>query len=88
MSWNGLGAILGRLEGRLGVKIVLPCRVALVFLKIDFLEKMRVQEATWAELRPTWAPKRVPNGAQKRAKTEAKKEMKNEVKLGAVRSGK
>ena len=57
-------------------------------MKINFLKNIACQEATWAELRPTWAPKRVPNGAQKRAKTEAKKERKNEVKLGAVRSGK
>ena len=45
-SWSRLGSILGRLGCRLGVKIVLSPSVALVFLKIDFLEKMRVQEAT------------------------------------------
>ena len=41
-----LGTVLGRLGCRLGVKIVLSPSVALVFLKIDFLKKMRVQEAT------------------------------------------
>ena len=64
-SWVDLGC-------RLGVKIVLPCRVALVFLKIDFLKKMKLQEATWAELGPTWVPKRVQNGAQEGAKTAPK----------------
>ena len=29
-------------------------RAALVFLKIDFLEKMRVQEATWVDLGSIW----------------------------------
>ena len=53
-SWSRLGSILGRLGCRLGVKIVLSPRVALVFLKIDFLKKMRVQEATWVDLGSIW----------------------------------
>ena len=52
--WSRLGSILGRLGCRLGVKIVLSPSVALVFLKIDFLEKMRVQEATWVDLGSIW----------------------------------
>ena len=53
-SWSRLGSILGRLGCRLGVKIVLSPKVALVFLKIDFLKKMRVQEATWVDLGSIW----------------------------------
>ena len=69
---------MGRLGCRLGVKIVLSPSVALVFLKIDFLEKMRVREATWAELEPTWAPKRLQKGPQEGARTEQKKKGKME----------
>ena len=35
------------------VKIVLSPRAGLVFLKIHVFEKVRYQEATWAELEPT-----------------------------------
>ena len=49
-SWSRLGPILGRLETRLGVKIVLPCSVALVLLKIRLLDKIWLQDASWAEL--------------------------------------
>ena len=52
-----LGAVLGR-SCRLGVKIVLSPSVALVFLKIYFLEKMRFQEATWVDLGSIWVAKR------------------------------
>ena len=45
-------------------KIVLSPRAGLVFLKIHNFEKLRCQEATWAELGSTWAPKRLQNGAQ------------------------
>ena len=47
---EGLGPILGRLETRLGVKIVLPCSVALVFLKIRLLDKIWLQDPSLAEL--------------------------------------
>ena len=52
--------------------------VALVFLKIDFLKKMRVQEATWADLGPTWVTKRLQKAAQEGAKAEQKKRRKIE----------
>ena len=42
-------------------------------LKIHVFEKVRCQEAVWAELGPTWASKRTQNGAQEGAKTEQKK---------------
>ena len=61
-----LGSILGRLERRLKVKIVLSPSVALVFLKIDFLEKMRVQEATWVDLgRPRGVKMRAAEGLKR-----------------------
>ena len=55
------------------VKIVLSPRAGLVFLKINVFEKVGCLEATWAELEPTWAPKRLQIGAQEGAKTEQKK---------------
>ena len=75
-----LGAVLGPYWVDLGIhlgskKCVFP-DVFQCFLKINFFEKVRCQEATWAELGPTWAPKRSQNGAQKRAKTEQKKRKK------------
>ncbi len=56
-------------------------------MKINFFEKVRCQEAAGAELVPTWAPKRVQNGAPKRAKTEQKKkeEKRSEEKRGLER---
>ena len=52
-----LGAVLGPfrvdLRTHLGVKFALSPRAALVFLKINVFEKVRCQEATWAELEPT-----------------------------------
>ena len=65
-------------------KIVLSPRAGLVFLKIRVFEKIRCQEATWAELGPTWAPQRDQNGGKKRAKTDKTKEKKSEVKLREV----
>ena len=55
---------MGRLGCRLGVKIVLSPRVALVFLKIDFLKKMKVQEATWVDF---WVDLGRPRGVKMRA---------------------
>ena len=59
------------------------------FLNIDFFEKVRCQEATWAEVEPKWSPRGSQDGAQEGAKTSprgsqdgAKNEKKNEVKLG------
>ena len=49
---------------------------ALDFLKNQLLEKMKLQEVTWAELGPTWAPKRAQNGAQGGGQDGAKKEKK------------
>ena len=58
------------------------------FLKIHFFEKVRCQEATWAELRPKWAPKREPKWSPRGSQDGAKKEKKNEVKLREVKSAK
>ena len=69
-SWSRLGSILGRLGCRLGVKIVLSPRVALVFLKINFLKKMRVQEATWHDLGSIWRGKRLQNESRGGSKME------------------
>ena len=63
---------------------MLSPRAGLVFLKINVFEKVRCQEATWAELEPTWAPKRLQKGAQEGAKTMQQKEKKSEVKLREV----
>ena len=83
-----LGAVLGPiwvdLGAHLGVKFVLSPRAGLVFLKNDVFEKIRCQEATWAELGPTWAPKRGPKWSPKASQDGAKKEKKNEVNLGRV----
>ena len=47
---------------------MLSPRVALVFLKINFLKKMRVQEATWVDLGCIW----VAQGGSRGSKMEAK----------------
>ena len=71
-SWSDLRAILGRSWATPISKIVLSPRAGLIFLKNHVFEKVRCQEATWAELGPTWAPKRTQNGCQEGAKTEQK----------------
>ena len=76
-SWVDLGA-------HLGVKFALSPRAALVFLKNAVFEQIRCQEATLAELGPTWAPKRGTKWSPKASQDRAKKEKKNEVKLGEV----
>ena len=53
-------------------------------MKIHFFEKVRCQEATWAELRPKWAPKREPKWSPRGSQDGAKNEKKNEVNLGRV----
>ena len=70
---DALGTLLGRSWAASISKIVLSPRAGLVFLKNDVFEQIKCQEATWAELGPTWASKRVQNGAPKRAKTEQNK---------------
>ena len=57
-------------------------------MKIHAFEKVRYQEATWAELRPKWAPKREPKWSPRGSQDGAKKEKKNEVKLSRVKGGK
>ena len=61
-SWAVLGAILGRL----GPQNRAVAAVALVFLKNQLLEKMKLQEATWVDFGPIWVaqggPKWVQNG--------------------------
>ena len=46
-------------------------RAALVFLKIDFWEKMRVQEATWVDLGSIW----VAQGGQNEGRVGSKEEL-------------
>ena len=60
-------------------------------MKIHVFEKVRCQEATWAEVEPKWSPRGSQDGAQEGAKTSprggqdgAKNEKKSEVKLGRV----
>ena len=61
-----LGALLGPswvdLGTHLGSK---PCMCVLFqrysFVNIDFVEKVRCQDATWVELEATWVLKRLPN---------------------------
>ena len=53
-------------------------------MKITFLNKIRLQEATWAEVKPKWAPKREPKWSPRGSQDGAKKEKKNEVKLREV----
>ena len=69
-------------------QIVLSPRVALVFVKSHVFEQIRPQEATWAEVSPTWAPKRGPKGSPRGSQKGAKKEKKNEVKSSRVKAGK
>ena len=80
LSWGDLGPILGRLETRLGVKIVLPCIVALVFLKNRLLEKMKLQEATWAHLGPKWSQLGCPRGSKMEPKSGPRGSKKGEEK--------
>ena len=75
-SWSDLGGILGRSWATPISKIVLSPRAGIVFSKLTFLKKIRLQEATWAEVRPKWSPRGSQNGAQKRAKTGQKKRRK------------
>ena len=58
-------------------------------LKISRFEKVRCQEATWAEVDPNWRPRGSQDGAQEGAKTSprgsqdgAKNEWKTKVNLG------
>ena len=83
-SWADLGTHLG------SKKCVLP-KVFHCLLTIYFLEKVRCQEATWAEVEPKWSPRGSQDRAQEGAKTSprgsqdgAKNEKKNEVNLGRV----
>ena len=84
-SWSHLGSICGPISGQKNVFCLwfFPC-----FLKINIFEKVRCQEATWAELGPTSAPKRIQIGSQKASQDGAKKEKKSEVKRREVKSGK
>ena len=69
-----LGAVLGRSWVVLGVVLgpwtrssQYACRY---FVKIHVFEKMRCQEATWADLVSIWGAKRVQNGAAEGPKSE------------------
>ena len=62
-SWSDLGGILGRSWATPISKIVLSPRAGLVFLKIQIFEKIRCQEATWAEVMRKWGPRGSQNGA-------------------------
>ena len=61
-SWGHLGSILGPI---LDQKCVFFHWFVYTFVKIDFLEQVRCQDTTWAELGATWVPKRLQNGAPK-----------------------
>ena len=83
-----LGAVLGPYWVDLGIhlgskKCVFP-NVFQCFLKINFFEKVRCREATWAELHPIWASKRGPKWNPRGSQDGAKKEKKSEVKLREV----
>ena len=75
-----LGAVLGPSWVDLGTRLGQECVGFLRFfnssVKIEFFEKVKCQEATWAELGPTWVPKRLQNGAREGAKTEQKRRRK------------
>ena len=79
-SQDGLGAILKRCwvvsSGLLELKKVKKCWKSYAPVKICFFKKIRLQEAIWAELKPTWAAKSLQKGAQERAKTEQKRKRK------------
>ena len=60
-------------------------------MRIHVFEKVRCQEATWAEVEPKWSPRGSQDGAQEGAKTSprgcqdgAKNEKKSKVKLSRV----
>ena len=60
-------------------------------MKIHVFEKVRCQEATWAEVEPKWSPRGSQDGAQEGAKTSPrgsqdgpKNDKKSEVNLGRV----
>ena len=55
-------AILASSWAVLGVKIVLPPRAALIFLKIDVLEKKWCQDTSWDDLGSIWVAKGGPKG--------------------------
>ena len=61
-SWSRLEPILGRLGCRLGVIFLILAGVLQWFLKNHVFEKIRCQEATWADLGPIWGAKRLQNG--------------------------
>ena len=56
-SWSGLGAILDRSWDPSWVKKVSFTEGFHYLLKNRLFEKIRLQEATWAELGPTWETK-------------------------------
>ena len=70
-SWVDLGLSWVPSWADSDVKIVLSPSVALVFLKIDFLKKMRVQEATWVDFGSIW----VAQGGQDEGRGGSKSEM-------------
>ena len=83
-SWADLGT-------HLGSKNCVSPQVFQCFLKIHLFEKVRCQEATWAEVEPKWSPRGSQDRAQEGAKTSpsgsqdgAENEKKNEVNLGRV----
>ena len=59
----------------------------IVFSKLTFLKKIRLQEATWAEVKPKWSPAGTQKWIPKASQDGAKKEKKSEVKLREVKRG-
>ena len=69
-----LGAVLGRswlvLGVVLGSFLVILYWFLYYFVTNEVFEKMRCQEATWADLGPIWGAKRLQNGRRGGSKSE------------------
>ena len=79
-SWNDLRAILGRSWATPISKIVLSPRAGIVFSKLTILKKIRLQEASWAEVKPKWSPRGSQNGAQMQPKSVPRRSKRREEK--------
>ena len=69
-SWSCLGSIFGRFGCRLGVVFLILAMVLQCFLNIHMFDKIRLQEATWADLGSIWGGKRLQNGGRGGSKSE------------------
>ena len=77
---DGLGTVLGPSGADLGTGLGANFVVFRWFyhdsVEINVFEKMKSQEATWAELSPIWTPKSIQNATRNRAKTDPKRKEK------------